>query len=351
MKFVFTFTVFVLSFSVSVAQADTLRVLNWENYLSKNSQSQWLKKGHNIETVLFDNDQKRDAILINNRKSMIDVAVVDETIGQSFGHQGRLLELNTQNVPSLTLIDPFWRKRCGKYAVPYLWGTMGIAYRTDKIAVAPKSWLDLLQPVDSLKGHIGMMDDYTDMLAPALFVKNYSINTEDEAQLKQAFNVLKQQAPDILTYDYPISFLSNAVNADQLYMAQIYSGDHLTMNEKVESGGLWEYVVPKEGTLLWVDCLAIPSDSRNPTLALQFINFLNQPKVAAQNAEAIYLATPNIAAKAFLSDEFKNDKAVYPDEDVVRRSQLYKVLTPENIKLRLRITNAIVNIYESSKTR
>ena len=349
MKLLFVFSILALSSASS--HAGTLRLLNWEDYLSKDAQNLWLEKGHNLETVLFDNDQKRDAILINNKKSMIDVAVVDETIGRSFGEQGRLMELNTDNVPSLSHIDPFWRKRCGKFAVPYLWGTMGIAYRTDKVEKAPESWLALLEPEDYLKGHIGMMDDYTDMLAPVLFVKGFSINTEKEGQLKQVFNVLKRQAPEILTYDYPISFISNRADSDKLYMAQVYSGDPLTMNDKVESEGLWEYVVPKEGTLLWVDCLSIPSNAPNQALALEFIDFLNKPQIAALNAEQLYLATPNTAAKAYLSNEFKNDKSVFPDEEVIRRSDLYQVLTPENIKLRLRITNAIVNIYESSKTR
>jgi spermidine/putrescine transport system substrate-binding protein len=334
-----------------VSHAGTIRILNWEDYLGKDVQSLWFEQGHDIETVLFDNDQKRDAILINNKKSMIDVAVVDETIGQLFGEQGRLLELNTENVPSLSHMDPFWRKRCGKFAVPYLWGTMGIAYRTDKVVNTPQSWLDLLEPADYLKGHIGMMDDHTDMLAPVFFVKGISINTEQEVHLKQAFNMLKRQAPNILTYDYPISFISDRGDSDQLYMAQVYSGDQLTMNEKVGSEGLWEYAVPKEGSLLWIDCLSIPTNSSNQALALQFIDFLNKPKIAALNAEELYLATPNTAAKAYLSDDFKNDKAVFPDESIIHRSDLYQRLKPENIKLRLRITNAIVNIYESSKTR
>jgi spermidine/putrescine transport system substrate-binding protein len=346
--FTLLFTGMIASSSVN---ADTLRLLNWEDYLSEDVEALWQLKGHSLDTVLFDNDEKRDAILINAKKHHIDVAVVDETVGSLFGKQGQFIELNEHNIPSLAHIDPFWRDRCGKYAVPYFWGTMGIAYRSDKLSKPPTSWQDLLRPSDDLKGHISMMDDFTDMLAPSLFVQNFSLNTEDPTELKQVFADLKQQAPHILTYDYPITFLANSPKADQLYMAQVYSGDQSSMNAKAGAEDLWKYVVPQEGSLLWVDCLAISSESSNKELALSFVNFLNEPAVAAKNSLQLELATPNQTAKALLPKEFKEDTEIFPEQSILSRSQLYQVLSHENIKLRLRITNAVVNIYESSKTR
>ncbi|MEH6446157.1 MAG: spermidine/putrescine ABC transporter substrate-binding protein [Oceanospirillaceae bacterium] len=334
-----------------LVHADTLRFLNWEDYLSNEVEQLWQQQGHNIDTILFDNDQERDAILIRAKKSRIDVAVIDESIGKLFGEQGKLLELNETNIPTLAHIAPFWRKRCGKYSVPYLWGTMGIAYRSDVISNPPVSWKAILEPSNQLKNHISMMDDYTDMLAPALFMQGFSLNTESKYELKQAFSTLKKQAPDVLTYDYPITFLTNNVKADQLYMAQVYGGDQITMNEKSGVAGLWKYVVPKEGTILWVDCLAISSDSENKALALQFINFLNQPEIAAKNSEQLFNATPNHSAKALLPKDFRHNRAIFPDDEIMQRSQLYQELSNENIKLRLRITNSIVNIYESSEAR
>jgi spermidine/putrescine transport system substrate-binding protein len=343
--------VFSIIAMVSPASADTLRLLNWEDYLSEDAQQLWQQRGHTIDTVLFDNDEKRDAILVNAQKNKIDVAVVDENIGKLFGSKGKLLEMNESNVPALANIDPFWRKRCGKFAVPYLWGTMGIAYRSDVIRQPPDSWSALLEPTEQLKGHISMMDDFTDMLAPALFMRGYSLNTANRSQLKQVFEMLKQQAPAVLTYDYPITFVDNSEHADQLYMAQVYGGDHLTLNDKAGVEGLWKYVVPKEGSVLWVDSMAISSSTNNKTLAYQFVNFISEAKVAAINAEKLYLATPNTKSFVFLSQEFKNDREVFPDEATLKRSQLYQVLTSETIQLRMRITNAVVNIYESSKAR
>ena len=173
----------ILSFAIALpVQADTLRLLNWDEYLSQNVLSQWQATGHDIESVLIDNDETRDAVLLNSVDNLIDLAVIDETVSKRFGSEGRLVEVNETNVPSLANVEPFWRERCGNYAVPYLWGTLGIAYRADKVEQPPTSWQDLLQPGDALKGHIGMMDDHIDMLAPALFANGHSLNSEERSR-------------------------------------------------------------------------------------------------------------------------------------------------------------------------
>ncbi len=340
-----------LCFAISLpAQADTLRLLNWDEYLSDHTLSQWQAKGHSIESVLIDNDETRDAVLLNSVENLIDLAVIDETISKRFGSEGRLVEINESNVPSLANVDPFWRERCGNYAVPYLWGTLGIAYRSDVVTKPPTSWYDLLQPENALKGHVGMMDDHIDMLAPALFANGHSLNSENETELKQAFALLKQQTAHVQTYEYPITYLGNSPDADQLHMAMVYGGDQHTMNLKAGKKGLWKYAVPQEGTVLWVDCMAVTTSSKNQALALEFIDFINRPAIAAQNAEDLYFATPNTAAKPLLSDAFRLNSEVFPPDEIIHRSQLYQELSRANVKLRLRITNAVINIYESGKT-
>lgn len=343
---------FLLFFSLALpVSAETLRLLNWEDYLSPDVEQRWQQSGHQIEPVFFDSDEKRDAILINSDEHSIDIAVVDEIVASRFGREGRLIKVDEQNVPSLAYVDAFWRARCGDYAVPYLWGTLGIAYRSDIIKQPPDSWDALLQPADSLKGHIGMLNDYTDMLAPVIFKHGYSLNTENETELRQVFATLKELTDNILTFEYPITFLDSDKRADQLHMAVVYGGDQYSMNDSVGQEGLWKYTVPKEGTVLWVDCLAITSNSENKELALAFLDFLNKPEIAAINAEDLYYATPNREAEKLLPEIFRNNPEVFPNQAILDRSQLYKELSNKNIELRLRITNAIVNIHESGKTR
>ena len=108
--------------------------------------------------------------------------------------------------------------------------------------------------------------------------------------------------------------------------------------------------MPEEGTVLWVDCIAVTTSSNNQALALKFLDFINRPAIAAQSAEDLYFATPNAAAKQLLTTEFRQNTEVFPSDDIIRRSQLYRELSRDNVQLRLRITNAVINIYESRKT-
>jgi spermidine/putrescine transport system substrate-binding protein len=340
-----------VSFSFQL-QAETITLLNWDAYLSEQVKTQWENKTSNqIDIIAFDNDGKRDAILLNSKNQNIDIAVVDEIIAERFGKEGRFLKITEANVPNLKHTGKFWRQRCGEYAAPYLWGTLGIIYRSDIVKSAPTSWKEILEPSSYLQGHVGMLADYTDMLAPALFLNGHPLNTENPKALKQAFESLKAQIPFVLTYDYPITYLQSNAKANDLYMAVSYGGDQFSINKSIGKEGLWKYTVPQEGTVLWVDCLAIPTTSKQKENALAFINYLNQPMISAQNADELYYATPNETALQYISPIFRNNKEIYPEHEILQKSGLYEELSNINIKQRLRISNAIINIHESKQTR
>lgn len=344
--------VFLASFLLLASlatHAESLRILNWEEYLAPEVIAIWEKEtGAGIEQLYFDNDEDRDEILNDAAPGNIDVAVVDEAVSEMFGAKGKIEKLDETGIPNLRHVDPFWKKACGEYTVPYMWGTLGLAYRSDKIKDPPKSWRNLLQPDERLKGHIGMLDDYRDMLAPALFLLGHSLNTDEEPELKAAFEYLKRQAPSVLTYEYAITLIAGGQDrADQLYLALVYGGDQHTMNELVGKLGLWQYSVPQEGTILWVDCLAVIQDSHRKAQARQFIDFLNRPEIAAMNAEALGFGTPNIAAVPHMSSAYRADLAVFPSQEILDRSQQYEVLDKDNIILRKRITGAVRKIHES----
>jgi len=333
------------------SQHDSLTILNWEDYLSPHLIEQWREKtGQGIHQIYIDNDNKRDSILTSSGQK-IDIAVVDELGSAHFGSKGQFIELNEANVPNLKHMGSFWRNRCGKHAVPYFWGTLGIIYRTDKVTEKPRQWSNILHPIDALHGHISMLDDPTDLLAPALFHLNHSINSGSQTELKQVFDLLVTQADSVLTYEYPITFLETSPNADKLHMAVAYGGDQNVINDNLGKPNLWQYSVPEEGTILWVDCLAVLSTSHNKDEALEFINFLSTPQVSAEHSMAIGFATPNETAKALLPLDIMSNEDLYPSQDVIARSALYQPLSKENLELRTRITNSVMYIYEAGKTR
>ena len=171
-----------------IASAETLTILNWEDYLSDEVVTRWEQEtGSKIKQVYFDSDAERDEMLIAYDSDAIDIAVIDETTSRSYGKSEILLDLSTANLPNTENNDELWSQRCSQYSVPYTYGTIGIAYRTDKVKSPPASWADFLNPPDDLTGHIAVLKESSDTLLPALMQRGYSNNTSNKDELKQAF--------------------------------------------------------------------------------------------------------------------------------------------------------------------
>ncbi|MBR9885685.1 MAG: spermidine/putrescine ABC transporter substrate-binding protein [Oceanospirillales bacterium] len=340
-------TAVLLALLSPLASAETLTLLNWEAYLAPDVIEQWESEtGVSVEQVYFDNDERRDRMMVDARRHNIDLVVLDEVASRLFGERGISFAPSVEQAPNLQHLDPRFQQQCGEHSIPYMWGTLGIAYRSDKVSVPPTSWSALLQPAPEMSGHIGMLDDGTDMLAPALLMRNQSINTDSREVLQTAFEDLKQQEPAVLTYDYAITYLQSRPEADELYMALVYSGDQGVLNE-IQGTENWQYVVPDEGSILWVDCLAVISGSGNEMLAMRFIDFLNRPDIAARNAQSLWVATPNSAALELIDPEFRDDLTIFPPPKVMAKSQLYEVLSDDNVMMRKRITSAIRKLHDA----
>lgn len=336
-----------LSFA-SLARSETLTILNWEDYLSEELVEAWEERsGHKIDQIYFDNDEIRDGILLNHKEQTIDLAIVDEATAKLFGEKGMFVPISGyENVPSLKGIDKNKQQTCGAYSLPYMWGTFGIAYRTDKFTAPPTSWDFFFNPPDFARGHIGLLDDFTDTIAPALMIMKESVNTGDETTLKKAFELTKQTLPNILTFTYSISFADSPEQRDKLYAALAYNGDEYTLNDKYGEE-IWAYVVPDEGTILWHDCLALREDSPRKEIAFDFLNYIYEPKIAAMNSEELGMASPVQEARNLQSEEFASDRSVYPPDHVMERAQTYEILTPANILLRNRITSSLVKLHDA----
>ncbi|WP_158224722.1 polyamine ABC transporter substrate-binding protein [Agaribacterium haliotis] len=331
--------------------ADTLHILTWEDYLSEKTVNAWEQhSGHSIKQLYFDNDESRDSLLIAPQGQQIDLAIVDENVSNLFGENSAFVAV--KDYPELDMlrhIDPQWSERCGAYSTPYLWGTLGLAWRTDKLERKPTSWDSVLRADADTSGHISLLKDAVDSFAPALLSLSEDINTGNRDLLRSAFELTRKALPSVLTFEYPISFLKSEQSkesADKLWLAMAYSGDQHVLN-KIAGAQLWAYSVPDEGSILWIDCFAVLSRSRQKALAFDFLNFINRPQINAENSEAIGSPTSNLRAQALQSASFRNDSAIYPPPEIIQRSQLAKPLSHENMQIRSRMASALLKIHSA----
>lgn len=194
---------------------------------------------------------------------------------------------NLGNVAPL-FADPEWDPGLA-HSVPWQWGVTGIAYRADLVARPPESWGVFLDP--AYRGKVTMLDDLRDVIGSFLRYRGRSLNSTDPAELAQA------RADAIAAKANLRAFISATVKsqliAGDVWIAQLWNGD--AFQARAEQPAI-EFVVPKEGSMLFTDALVIPRSARHPRAAHEFMNYVLRPEVAAALADKTGYGTTNQAA-------------------------------------------------------
>jgi len=203
------------------------------------------------------------------------------------------------------------------FAVPYEWGTSGIAWRRDKVATPPDSWGVFLDT--AYAGTMTMMDDAREVLGAMLRYRGHSVNSIDPAELRQAKVDALAARPNLLAYiSAPVR---GQIVAGDVWVAQMWNGD--AAQAAVEAPEI-AYLVPREGSSIWMDTMAIPSNAPNVLEALQFMDFMLRPEVAARNATVTGYGTANAPGTALLADPVP-----YPTAEELARLEFYRDLGEE----------------------
>jgi spermidine/putrescine transport system substrate-binding protein len=180
------------------------------------------------------------------------------------------------------------------YTIAWQSGFTGIGYDPNKIDTPPTSVQDLFNP--KYKGHVGMMSDNTELGSLGLLALGINPATSTRADWQKAADKLKQQRPLVRQY-YDQSYI-NALERGDIWITQAWSGDIFIANNSGYPD--LKFAVPKEGVMHWTDNMAIPLHAEHPRDAIEYMNFVYDPKIAAELAAYINYITPVPAAKQFL---------------------------------------------------
>ena len=175
-----------------------------------------------------------------------------------------------------------------------------------------------------------MQDSVRDAFMVAQKSLGYSLNSTDPGELSEAKDLLLLQKP--LVQAYVVDQVRDKMLSGEAAVGVIYSGELLYLQEEAESLNLdftLQYVLPEEGTNLWIDSWVIPWNARNKENAEKWINFLCRPDIAKKNFEYITYATPNEAAFRLLDPEYQQNTDVFPDTSTLTTSEVYRYLGTE----------------------
>ena len=318
--------------------SNELYVYNWGEYIDEDVIDQFEEEtGIKVIYDMFETNEEMYPVIEAGGVNY-DVVCPSDYMIQKMRENDLLAEINFDNVPNLKEIDPAYLEMSksfdpeNKYSVPYTWGTVGILYNTKMLEElgmdAPTKWSDLWD--ERLSGEILMQDSVRDAFMVALKKDGYSMNSENEDELQQAKQDLIDQKP--LVQAYVIDQVRDKMIGGEAAVGVIYSGEMLYIQNEVKDLGLdydLEYVIPEEGTNLWIDSWVIPKNAKNKENAEKWIDFLCRPEIAKQNFDYITYSTPNKGAFDLLDEEIQNNKAVFPDIDSLKNSEVYEYLGDE----------------------
>ena len=270
-----------------------------------------------------------------------DVIVPSDYMIARLIQEDLLAELNYDNIPNFQLMDPQFTHLSfdpeNKYTVPYTWGSVGIIYNTTMVDEPITSWGAMFD--EKYAGQVLMINNSRDALMAALCYLGYDINTTDEAQLDEAFQLVKNAKDKGVYQAFVMDEIFGKMEGGNAAIAMYYAGDYLTMLENNED---LAFVIPEEGSNWFVDAMCVLKSSQHKDEAMEWINFIAGTDASLANMDYIWYASPNTEALAEYPAYYEEQNGEALDQelynimaapaDVLDRCELYVNLPQETLK-------------------
>ncbi|MFY0730748.1 extracellular solute-binding protein [Pseudomonas sp. NFX15] len=332
------------------AEEKTLRLYNWADYFAEDTLSKFTAEtGIKVIYDVMDGSETLEAKMLAGG-SGYDLIFPGDTVAERLMRAGSLQPLDQSKLTALNDIEPALQKlhshyeHSSKATVPYTWGTIGLTYNAEQIAQrapdAPVGSLDMLfKPELAAKFAdcgISMIDSPDEVLAVVLNYLGRDPRSAKPADLAAASELLMKVRPYIRKFQsQPVTDLVNG----NLCMSLGYSGD-MTQAQRASDGAgkktAFHYRIPREGTTVWMDTMAIPVDARHPEYAYAFINFVMRPQNMAAISNFTGYSTSNAKARPDVDAAMRNNPDIYLDEATYERLIPGKDIPQSDMRARMR---------------
>ncbi|MDH0646590.1 extracellular solute-binding protein [Pseudomonas sp. GD03858] len=337
--------------SVAQAKQDALRLYNWADYFAEDTLKRFTAEtGIPVIYDVMDGSEVLEAKLMSGR-SGYDLIFPGDTVAERLMRAGSLLPLDKTQLTALDDIEPGLRKLHDQYpkasqaTVPYTWGTIGLTMDAKKIRErmpdAPLNSLDLLfKPELAAKFAdcgISMIDSPDEVLAVVLHYLGREPRSAKREDLAAASELLKGIRPYVRKLQsQPVTELVNGNTCLSLG----YSGDVIQAQRSAEAAGKtidFQYRVPREGTTVWMDTMAIPADAKHPEYAYRFINFVMRPENMAAISNTTGYPTASAKARPLVDASLRDNPDIYIDPATYARLIPGKDIPQADMRARMRV--------------
>lgn len=312
----------MVSLVPAASAEEVVNVYNWEDYIAPEVLELFTKEtGIKVNYMCFTTNEDM-IVQVEANPGAFDVCFPSDYIIERMIAKDLLAEINFANVPNSdqiidTLRDPDYDPE-NKYSIPYLWGTVGILYNTDKIPEPEQSWHILWD--EQYQRNVFMLDSYRDSMGVALKYLGYSMNSREIPELMAAKTKLIEQKKSGVVKAYQVDETKDKMVAGEAALALMWSGDAqyaIDLNDRLD------YFVPVEGSNIWVDGAVILKTARNKENAEKFIDFLCRPDIAKMNCEYVWYSSPNKGAIELMGEEYENNHVLNPSQEVQDRCEFF----------------------------
>ena len=306
----------------AVAENVELVVFNWFDYIDPDVIDLFEEEtGIKVQYVNFTTNEEMYTKL-EAGAGTYDVIFPSEYMIERMINHDMLAELDLSTMPNFANImdrlkDPSYDPG-NAHSVPYMWGTLGYVYNTEMIDEELTSWSALFD--EAYAGQVLMMNSMRDTIGLALKYLGYSMNTRDEAELNAAKELLVEQKQRGIQSGYLLDEIKDKMVGGEAAIGVVYSGD---AQYSIDENDSLKYVIPEEGSNIWVDGMCIPKDSKHIAEAQMFIDFMCREDIAEMNFDYIRYCSPVQAVADNLDEEEATMPALNPAPEIVEKCEYF----------------------------
>jgi spermidine/putrescine transport system substrate-binding protein len=296
------------------AEIPTLHVFTWSDYLDPALQQKF-ETLHKCKVVIdtFDSNESMFA-KIKGGAAGYDVLVPSSYMVKALVRENLLLKLDHSKLSRLKNIDAGHLSKSldpkMEYSVPYMSAPTCVAYLGSKLGNIEPSYSIFTNA--TAKGRTTLLNDMREVIGAALLFLGFSMNSVDSDEIAKASQVVIEWKKNIAKFDN--EQYKSGIASGEFFVVQGYAGEFITIAAENEDVQVF---IPKEGSASSCDDLCIPANAPNPALAMEWIDFLCEAEIAAQNMEYIGYRAPNSAAYNLLSEDFRGNQILFPDDEAL----------------------------------
>lgn len=320
---------------------DSLAIYNWAQYLAPDDKALFGKL-YGVTNITEDNYPSNESMLAKLQAGgtgQYDICAPTGYMVEIMVKDGLAQALDLSKIPNYQYVDdrfkkmPFDTASTGPHYIAKDWGTTGFGYRGKFVKKTPTSWADFWSlTMGKYSGKVNVLDSAPEVIGAALKKNGFSYNSVDPTELNTALKDLLALKPHLASIS---STYVPQMESGDFWMALGWNGDFATVKSNKGSEDT-VYVIPSEGSEVWLDTWVIPKDAPHPDAAHAFINFILTPAIQAKETDYTYYASGESAATPCIDPKISGDPSIYPTADVIAKLEAAKDLG-DGTKLRDKI--------------